>query len=111
MKASKQLYSAKAVLFPVILTISLFLGFLGMRTPDLPQTQKPTGHHRAVIENQIKEAKAGIQNSSQDFVLSRRSDLIEPTPFHASSSRPIYHSISYIRVFPIPSRAPPAFHV
>jgi hypothetical protein len=110
MKALGNSFSTRAVLMPVIMTVSLFLAFLGMRTPDFPRTQQPKGHHRAVLENQIKEVRTGIQNCSQVFELCHSTDMIEPPLFHVSSFRLTYHSNSYSKVFPIPSRAPPAFH-
>jgi hypothetical protein len=111
MKALGNSISTKAVLIPVIMTVSLFLAFLGMRTPDLPHIQKPKGHQRAIIENQVKEARTGIQNSGQDFELSRRCNLIEPPSFHVSSLRLTYRSISYVKLFSFRSRAPPDFLV
>lgn len=108
MKTLDNSFSSRAVLIPVIMTVSLFLVFLGMRTPDLPHNQKPNGHHRAVVENQAKEVKTGVEKSGQEFELCHRTGLIEPPSFHVSSLRLIYHSNSYVKVFPIPSRAPPA---
>jgi hypothetical protein len=111
MKALGNPFSVKAVLIPVILTVSQFLVFLGMREPDLLHTQKSTEHHRVVIENQIKEAKTGTQNSGQDYEICCRTDLIESPSFHVSSFRLTYHSKSYTKVFPIPFRAPPTFYI
>ncbi len=92
-----------------MLTVSLFLVFLGMRTPDLPQVQKPKGYNRAVVENQIKAAKTGIEKSAQTVTLTRCVTLVEPPVFHVSHFRPVDLSINPPVVFSIPSRGPPAF--
>ncbi len=108
MKALGISFSSKPVLLPVVMTVSLFLVFLGMRTPDLPNIQKPKGYNRAVVENQIKAAKTGIEKSGQTLVLGRRTDLAVPPSFRVSPTRPVKLSSNSTLVFPIPSRAPPA---
>lgn len=110
MKTLDSSFSTRVVLIPVIMAVSLFLVFLGMRTPDLPHTQKPNGHHRAIVENQAKEDKAGVEKSVQDFEICHSADLVDPPAFHVSSLRITYHSNSHVNVFPIPPRAPPASH-
>jgi hypothetical protein len=110
MKTLRNSFSTRTVLIPIIMTVSLFLVFIGMRTPDFSHTQKTRRHQRAVIENQVKEAKTAIEKSCQVFELCQRTDLIGPPLFHVSSFRLAYNSNSYSKVFPIPSRAPPAFH-
>ena len=90
---------------------SLLLVIRGMRTPDLSHPQKPRALHRAILDNQIKEAKVGIEDYGQFIDLSHHTNLIEPRLFQVSSFFCItYLSISYSKVFPIASRAPPVFH-
>lgn len=90
---------------------SLFLVFIGMRTPDLSHPQKPQFHHRAVLENQIKEAKEGIEDFGQFCDLSHHTNVIGPQLFQVLFFFCItYLRNSYSKVFPIASRAPPVFH-
>ena len=102
-------FSNRGVLIPAVIAVSLFFSFLGIRTPNLTHARNPHGHHLAVDEIQIKEAKAGIENFSEVFELWHRPSLTQPPSFHVSPLRLAYHSNGYTIVLPIPSRAPPAF--
>ncbi len=104
-------FSKRTIFIPITMILSLFLVLIGMLTPDLSHPQKLQVHHRAVLENQIKEANEGIEDYGQFFDLSHHTNLIEPRLFQVSSFFCItYLSNSYSRVSPIASRAPPVFH-
>jgi hypothetical protein len=109
MQAFGNSFSTREVLIPLLMAVTVFLAFLGMQTPDLPRSQTPKGHHRAVVENQIKEVKTGIENSGQVFELCHSIDLVEPTLYHVSPPHRSYIRNIYNIGPLIPSRAPPAF--
>jgi hypothetical protein len=111
MEALRNSFSKRTIFIPITMILSLFLVIMGMRTPVLSHPQKPQVHPRAVLENQIKDAKEGIEDYGQFFDLSHHTNLIEPRLFQVSSFFCFtYLSNSYSKVFPISSRAPPVFH-
>ncbi len=92
-----------------MLTVSLFLVFLGMRPPNLPQVQKPKGYNRAVVETQIKAAKTGIEKSAQTVALGSCVEVVVAPSFYVPPSRPVILNSAISHVSSFPSRAPPAF--
>jgi len=111
METLRNSFSKRTIFIPIILIASLLLVLRGMRTPDLSHPKKPRALHRAVVENQIKDVMVGIEDYGQFFDLSHHTNLIEPRLFQVSFFFCItYLSNSYSKVFPIASRAPPAFH-
>ena len=74
MEALRNSFSKRTIFIPITMIASLFLVLIGMRTPDLSHPQKPQVHHRAVVENQIKEAKVGIEDYGQFFDLSHHTN-------------------------------------
>lgn len=111
MEALRNSFSSRTIFIPILMIASLLLVLRGMRTPDLSNLQKPRALHRAVLYNQIKEAKVGIEDYDRFFDLSHHTTLIEPRLFQASSFICLtYLCNSYSNVFPVASRAPPVFH-
>jgi len=102
----------RAFLLPVILTVSLLLVALGGRPPELPDYSKPRQHHRAVVEAQVKVAKADQVKACKDAcpllvclppVLA--APAAKPTPFLISAYRPLHLTV----ITQLPSRGPPVF--
>jgi len=108
MKVLRTHLSSRTVLWPVILTVVIFLIFLGMRPPIVSKPQKPRLRPRAVIENLVKTVQSGIEKSVPAIELCRRATVAEPPSFTGAVVPP-QHSIPVPLVVSLtPSRAPPA---
>ena len=111
MKRFSLISNKKGVLLPVILTVSLLLVALGMRPPTLPSPVKPKLHNRAVVEAQVKIAKADPGKICNDslfaVVLAPRAEIAAPR-ITRTSFAPYACPITYRAAFAqLPSRAPP----
>lgn len=104
--------SDKGFLLPVIMTVSFFLVFLGMRAPALPKPHKPNGHNRAIVEVQVKEAKATKATAEKvcpAAEILRRTGIPAPATFRTV---PTFCAVRIAHppvIAGIPSRAPPVF--
>ncbi len=77
--------SSRSILLPVILTLSLFLVFLGMRAPHFHKNEKPRLQYRAEIESPIKASQAGIEKQAQVLDSCLCTGLAAPPSFQVSS--------------------------
>ncbi len=100
-------FSNRTMLVSVVLSLSVFLVFLGMRGPNLPKPQKPKLHFRAVTESQNKAAQAGIEKQGHALETCRRAELVVPPTFHESTPHTEDLRSDSAVVFAIPSRASP----
>ncbi len=103
--------SNRTVTLSVILALSGFLVFLGMRMPITPKNGNPRINTRAVVDTQIKAAKSGIEAGSQAVELCRSTSLVEPPSFHTIHVRLVAHAAHPPVVLSIPARAPPCARV
>ncbi len=107
MKGWRVSLADRRVLWPVILTVSLVLVFLGTRTPNIARPQKPASRPRAVIETQIKTTQAGIEKQGQVVELYRRAELFNVSAPRVSAFHFEPHkTVSPVLCF-ISARAPP----
>ena len=111
MKKLGAIYSNKVFLLPVIVAVSFFLVFLGVRPPTLPKLQKPNVHNRAVVEVQTKTTKAASTKAGKDRYAAetcRHIDIIVQTGFHSPPPSPEYRINHLTVIRQLQSRAPPA---
>ncbi|ABB33705.1 hypothetical protein Gmet_3500 [Geobacter metallireducens GS-15] len=97
----------KRVLWPVIVTVSLVLVFLGTRTPNIARPQKPTSRPRAVIETQVKTTQAGIEKHGQAVELCHRAEFFNVSAPRVSAVHFEPHKIVSSVLCFISARAPP----
>lgn len=101
----------RALLLPVILTVSFFLVFLGMKAPTVPNPAKPKLRTRAVVEaQQLKVAKTCQTKAYKYFgpmELSRQPEIVRPAALVAPLPTTVYHAPHLPSTAHIPSRGPP----
>ena len=112
MKKSGRNSYHRALVLPVIMAVSFFLVFLGVRPPSVLNPSQPKMHNRAVIESQVKVAKVACVRAENEHYAAetvRFTDILAaveflpPIPF-------CEHLAYYHTVLPqLPSRAPPTF--
>ncbi len=109
MKALRNSFTSKMLLMPAIVSITFFLVFLGMRTPNVPRTSASKAQIRAVVESQTKAAQTGIEKNGQTADVCRCVALPATLPVRVSICRFEDGTTPANVVLTIPSRAPPAF--
>ena len=110
MKKSGRSSYNRAIVLPVIMAVSFFLVFLGVRPPSIPSPSQPKMHNRAVIESQVKVAKvACVRADNQQYAVEtvRFTDILAAVEFLAAI--PICKHLAYYHtvLLQLPSRAPP----
>lgn len=110
MKTWRNYFSNRGFWLPAILTISLFLVIMGMRTPIL-KIHNPKERPRAVFETEtrVKVAKTVLEKNVKTVDLCFRTDqLINPPLFYVTAFHNNNSNNNSTLVFSVPSRAPPA---
>ncbi len=95
---------------PVILTLSLFLVFLGMRAPHFHKDQRPRLNCRAEIESPTKASQAGIEKQAQVLESGLGTDLIDPASPNISVYPFADRNYDSIVIPTTSARAPPVVH-
>ena len=109
-KAGRNSYN-RAIALPVILTVAFFLVFLGVRPPSVLNPSQPKMHNRAVIESQVKVAKAAcVRAENEQYAVEAPRPTEISVSLQSSPFLPFHRHLAYHHtVLPqLPSRAPPA---